>query len=434
MQLENAARNIKLIELLPGDNFDLIRWKFHVYAVSTCPKCIALCVDGRPFLIRKNLWDALYAIRHSKSAVQAGESSSKNGRSAIPPQTGSTSEVGWSHSLRNKLFKVSRGQDRSLWHPNLYWIDQICVNQEDLQERNHQVSLMKEIYTKATTVIAWPGIEGSAKADEGAISWMMALQLQTKYHPFKLDSDPSACEGLLSLCQRTYWIRMWIVQEIMLPSHVIFHNGCLEFQFELFLDAMEYMQKRCRQILRFKEISRRNADFFIHTAKRDLNWSASENELELEGNRRSNRLVQYVRGHEADLPPQVEEYLDAVRQHKTWDKTTKELTQSGAGRIILTKNVLGMHYADKRDITIFMLLTLCGSQDCTDIRDKVFGLLSLMSKPIIKADYSNSPQDIYYKVLQANPTIPGDWEQRNDMVSLSAVMIEVMGLDPGIQI
>jgi hypothetical protein len=37
------------------------------------------------------------------------------------------------------------------------WIDAICVNQQDLQERSQQVKRMAEIYSKATRVIAWLG-------------------------------------------------------------------------------------------------------------------------------------------------------------------------------------------------------------------------------------------------------------------------------------
>lgn len=37
------------------------------------------------------------------------------------------------------------------------WIDQICVNQEDLEERSHQVSLMQKIYGQAERTLIWVG-------------------------------------------------------------------------------------------------------------------------------------------------------------------------------------------------------------------------------------------------------------------------------------
>ncbi|KAF8859326.1 heterokaryon incompatibility, partial [Acephala macrosclerotiorum] len=39
----------------------------------------------------------------------------------------------------------------------LVWIDAICVNQEDLDERSQQVMLMRNIYSPARRVIVWLG-------------------------------------------------------------------------------------------------------------------------------------------------------------------------------------------------------------------------------------------------------------------------------------
>lgn len=36
-------------------------------------------------------------------------------------------------------------------------IDRLCINQEDVEERNQQVGMMGEIYTRASTVHVWLG-------------------------------------------------------------------------------------------------------------------------------------------------------------------------------------------------------------------------------------------------------------------------------------
>jgi len=43
------------------------------------------------------------------------------------------------------------------------WIDAICINQDSDAERSHQVTLTKEIFTRATIVHIWlgPAVEGS---------------------------------------------------------------------------------------------------------------------------------------------------------------------------------------------------------------------------------------------------------------------------------
>jgi len=37
------------------------------------------------------------------------------------------------------------------------WVDAVCINQGDVEERGHQVRSMTEIYSKANRVIVWPG-------------------------------------------------------------------------------------------------------------------------------------------------------------------------------------------------------------------------------------------------------------------------------------
>ena len=41
--------------------------------------------------------------------------------------------------------------------PALFWVDSLCINQEDVPERNQQVALMADIYSKAATVAIWLG-------------------------------------------------------------------------------------------------------------------------------------------------------------------------------------------------------------------------------------------------------------------------------------
>jgi hypothetical protein len=42
----------------------------------------------------------------------------------------------------------------------LLWIDGVCINQTDILERNRQVQLMGEIYSRASCVLIWLGDVG----------------------------------------------------------------------------------------------------------------------------------------------------------------------------------------------------------------------------------------------------------------------------------
>jgi hypothetical protein len=47
-----------------------------------------------------------------------------------------------------------------------WWVDAICINQEDIAERNEQVSLMRAIYKESQEVLIWLGEE----ADDSSLA------------------------------------------------------------------------------------------------------------------------------------------------------------------------------------------------------------------------------------------------------------------------
>jgi len=60
-------------------------------------------------------------------------------------------------------------------HLTSFWIDQICVNQEDIAERTQQVRLMRSIYQRSTHTIIWLPVKN------GGSSLSEALRFQ--YRP-----------------------------------------------------------------------------------------------------------------------------------------------------------------------------------------------------------------------------------------------------------
>lgn len=113
------------------------------------------------------------------------------------------------------------------------WIDAICIDQTNLQERNHQVQQMAEIYHRATRVIVYPG---QVSAWTGRLIRFLAGNRW--WRPFHMyDSDcwclpalswnPFAATiptylwstSLKSVNELPYWRRLWIIQEILLAKN-----------------------------------------------------------------------------------------------------------------------------------------------------------------------------------------------------------------------
>ena len=92
------------------------------------------------------------------------------------------------------------------------WVDALCINQEDNQERGHQVQLMKLIYSRAKSVIAWIG-KSSADSSQA----MAALRRMPSKSSRARDT---IWEKLENLFARPYWKRIWIIQELAVATEV----------------------------------------------------------------------------------------------------------------------------------------------------------------------------------------------------------------------
>lgn len=65
----------------------------------------------------------------------------------------------------------------------LVWVDAICINQNSVQERNHQVELMGKVYAQSSRVIVWLGEPGY----HAATIWYttFCIQLQLRNDPYR---------------------------------------------------------------------------------------------------------------------------------------------------------------------------------------------------------------------------------------------------------
>jgi hypothetical protein len=128
------------------------------------------------------------------------------------------------------------------------WIDALCINQHDVQERNHQVGLMDKIYSQATEVIVWLG--PADPESDLAMSFIEALNgdsliLSDILPPFRIDGydefeEPAEeIRALSDWCYRSYWRRIWIIQEIQLATKVTIYCGSRSLPWEAFHYALQ---------------------------------------------------------------------------------------------------------------------------------------------------------------------------------------------------
>ena len=108
--------------------------------------------------------------------------------------------------------------------PRNMWVDAICINQGDFEEKAVQVSMMGDIFASATRTIVWLG-EKSADSDV-AMDFMASLQQVTLDQPDDDSKMESTCwRAVDELMQRTWWTRIWVVQEALMSRRVIVQCG-----------------------------------------------------------------------------------------------------------------------------------------------------------------------------------------------------------------
>lgn len=154
-------------------------------------------------------------------------------------------ELETSKSVRSSRFCELRvvysvyGALRQFRHENAsrkLWIDGICINQKDLQERGHQIQLMRNIYCHARSVLVWLGDYEQApysfrKLDSVIVAAAFRHVADIGSY-FLGDGVPAVSEDvfltLVTIYQRPWFRRLWVLQEVLLPRGPI--DACLGSQ------------------------------------------------------------------------------------------------------------------------------------------------------------------------------------------------------------
>jgi hypothetical protein len=143
------------------------------------------------------------------------------------------------------------------------WIDALCINQQDFQERANQVSMMREIYSKARQVVVYLG-----PPDDDTEAAMDLLQVGPDIVGVKQWNDTSIDEmdelieageakgmtvrnwlSLGRLLDMRWFKRCWVIQEFALGTSPVFVWGSHAVDWFKF-QATCFSLVRCKQLLR----------------------------------------------------------------------------------------------------------------------------------------------------------------------------------------
>ncbi|PMD42254.1 hypothetical protein L207DRAFT_553431 [Hyaloscypha variabilis F] len=150
-----------------------------------------------------------------------------------------------------------------------FWIDAICINQCDVEERNRQLAMMKWIYFRAETVVVWLGKKYSAyqlpnklrDAKDIVIqeSSDRATALDTTSERESSDEKTVKITGeelamVTELCSDGYWDRLWIIQEIGQAAQIEVCFGILAMDWNAFIEMVTLHNSSCEGPLRLNRL------------------------------------------------------------------------------------------------------------------------------------------------------------------------------------
>jgi len=192
--LDITTRQIRLIKLHAG-HMDQPQCDISVFDLDSAPHFVALSytwgppspqfdilINGESLSIRENLFRFFQAyLMITEETIQQP-----------PPML-------WSY------FWEPRGDE-------YLWIDQICIDQSSVRERNHQVGMMTSIYAGSYGTIIWLGdIRGCPDAP-----LLLGDPNARDYHCAARTQDSS--KAIASVSRDEYFTRLWIVQEVILST------------------------------------------------------------------------------------------------------------------------------------------------------------------------------------------------------------------------
>ncbi|CAH0058248.1 unnamed protein product [Clonostachys solani] len=271
---------------------------------------------------------------------------------------------GHTHQVRENLysFLCSVGQREEY---GLFFIDALCINQLDNDEKPEQVMLMDKVYKHARQVVGWLG-------DPDCQQYTNVKTLHESIRQDRRTWDQAAWDGLTFLSHASYWGRMWVVQEVVLAASMEVWCGPFTFPVELFEDSSSM---RDTSKLRFAPDGSPN-----------ISLSASV---------RSQTPAQIIVTH------RLRHVLRPIRRPEL-DQTHMMTQEEIQDALLKPRDKVHTYKSGLRD-SLWQLMSKFGRQKCTDPMDKLYGLLGILhedTRDQIKPDYGRGAIYAFYQALR----------------------------------
>jgi hypothetical protein len=131
------------------------------------------------------------------------------------------------------------------------WLDALCIDQQNFEEKSAQVSIMGDIFAQAREVVV--GLSDGDESDDRGVHLLADLASSTssltrsdrteeavnlaKEAVLRIDRS-GGWEDILRIFQNAWWTRRWMIQEIVLGIKAVVLFGSMSFNFNIVEQVM----------------------------------------------------------------------------------------------------------------------------------------------------------------------------------------------------
>ncbi|KAI0883970.1 heterokaryon incompatibility protein-domain-containing protein [Annulohypoxylon maeteangense] len=270
----------------------------------------------------------------------------------------------------------------------MIWIDAICINQSDVEEKGHQVRLMRDIYSKALETNIWigdwpteqmiprsdlmenpgnilapvPENFGGHSMDQydlvHILKECLEYQITDTWDEIWLKLNIMLVRCVNVIMMHEWWERTWTIQEAALPpNEPIIHFRSYQFPYNTLVAATNAATKLFKDIVKIHRV----CNFTEATSMTNIHVAFNTQVLHWGANRGSEPLLRMLR------PEKGEETFIT----NPWDRCFS------------------------------FLLSESSTYRATDPRDKIFALESLTvesERLLINVDYNESTEAVFRRI------------------------------------